>query len=233
MKKILLIHTASFPDGHLNNDYQVRKTDYESSFYHALKHRSDFDSIHLVETFSKTNVDFLDNSGIPVFYSKFANNRSKSMNEILHTKEFVDQDWIDDDDIIIKLTGRYILYDTRILNYFKEGIDFVAKDGDDLFKWASHVNEQYGNKGVHTFLYGFRKKFFKEIVDFANFVNKQGQRDTLQIEHLVKRISWNRPNCIILNKDEKIGAITCMFNHRNDIGKTDFLIGSNFMRVFV
>lgn len=233
MKKILLIHSAAYPQGHLNNDYQVRRSDYLSSFYHALRHKDKFDNIWIVETFSKSPVDFLDNCGIPVFYSPFANNRSLSMNELLHTKEFVDQDWIDDDDIIIKITGRYILCDTRILDYFKDGIDFVAKDSDDLWKWASHVNDEYGNGGVHTFLYGFRKKFFKEIVDFANFINKPGQRDKLQIEHFVKRITWNRPNCIILDKNEKIGVITCMFNHRNDIGTTNYYVGSNFLRVFV
>lgn len=71
--------------------YEQRMFDYKQSFEYALKLKDKFDSITIIETFSKEKVEELENSGINVYYSKFDNSLvNKGLNEIYHIKDFLD-----------------------------------------------------------------------------------------------------------------------------------------------
>jgi len=237
----LIITCATVPSINLQRgEYEVRTSDYLSSFYHANRFKNEFDSITIIECISKSE-KYLEEVGIPVYYSNYNNDLNaydKSMNEISHIWDFVKQDYIDDDDVIIKLSGRYILYDTSILSYFNnKEIDAVAKDADDIYRIVSSKGVEYGNEGVHTFLWGFRKKFFRQLYDYAVSVRAKG--DNHQIEKMTKEfiiryklenITFRKPQkIIILSKDDKIGCITCLWSHVLDIGEGV----PNFLKLYV
>jgi hypothetical protein len=208
--RLIITSAMVLPDTNPDcGNYEVRIADYLSSFYYANRFKNIFDSINIIECVSKNPDDFK-GIDIPIHYSGFDNSAGKSMNEINHIWNFLQHDYINDNDIIIKLSGRYILYNTNILSHFNDEIEAVAKDSDDLYEGVSSKGEEYGNEGVHTFLWGFRKHFFRD------FFNYSQSRNGEQIEKMVKEFMISRTKTVILKKNQKIGCITCLWTHEPD-----------------
>lgn len=202
MKKHLIITTAIISKEkcltQLGYSYEQRMLDYKNSFESALLLRDKFDTITIVETVSKEKVKELEDSGINVYYSNFDNSFvNKGINEMFHIQDFLKNSSISDEDLIIKITGRYLIINDNILNI---NSDFIAKYDGDIYP---------GNRGVHTFFFGCKKKLFIEFIDTFNF--KNNNYDTTCIEWLVKDyiLSINIP---ILDNFYELGVITCLYS---------------------
>ena len=180
-----------------SDDLAVRLAEYERCFFHCLKFKDEFDTINIIECIEKNNkIKEFEDTGIPVYYSELDNNKNKGMNEFDHIWNFIKQDFIGEEDIIIKLTGRYIMINTKILSYFNDNnIDFVGKRSDDIYPSAN---------GIHGFLYGFRKKYYRKIYD-PN-INANAHYEIL----LFNFASSNPDNTIIITNG-KIGVSTSIW----------------------
>lgn len=155
--KHLIITTATIPEDicyqQLGYSYVQRMKDYKLSFDHALKFRENFDTITILETVAKEKVDELEECGINVYYSKFNNSFSnKGLNEIFHIQDFLNNSNFNDDDLIIKITGRYLMVNDNILNIDS---NIVAKYDGDIYP---------GDRGVHTFFFGIKKNIFNQFI---------------------------------------------------------------------
>lgn len=116
---------------------------------------------------------------------------------MFHIHDFLKNSQIKDDDLIIKITGRYLIENINILDI---NSDFIAKYDGDIYKY---------DKGVHTFYFGFKKKLFNEFIDFLkSAINKN---DNLCIEWLVKDFMISK-NIDILKNNYKLGVTTCLYS---------------------
>lgn len=198
----LIITTAVIPKElcllRLGYSYEQRMLDYNKSFEYALKFKDKFDSITILETISKYKVVELEDSGIPVYYSKVSNLYSnKGINEMLHIQDFLKNSNFNDYDLIIKITGRYLIENVSILDI---NSDIIAKYDGDI----------YGpDNGVHTFFFGFKKNLFDEFIKFLD-INTHDYNN-ICIEWLLKDFLLSK-NIPILNKNHKIGVTTCLYS---------------------
>jgi len=206
--KHLVITTASIPKEscltQLGYNYEIRERDYIDSFKSALKFKDLFDSITIIETISREKVDYLENSGINVYYSNFDNSFvNKGLNEMFHIRDFIENNNIDDNDLVVKLSGRYIMENDNILSI---NSDFIAKYDGDIYDPI--------NRGVHTFFFAFIKKSFVEFINSIdiNVVNSIH----ISIEWVVKEFLLKK-NIKILDSSYKLGVTTCLYNKFSDI----------------
>jgi hypothetical protein len=198
----LVITSANFPreqsQAQLGYPFELRVADYLTSFHHALRFQKRVDSITILETVARKPIDFLEQSGIPVHYSKCNNGYpNKGVNEVLHLWNFMSEKPIANDDIIIKLTGRYVLLGLEILDHFTDQIEVVAKNDGDIYDPS--------NRGVHTFLWAFRKRFL------GDFVEQLDRASANPIEWHVKAFARRR-KAVILEKEKHLGVITCLYS---------------------
>jgi hypothetical protein len=83
-----------------------------------------FLSITIIETISKVKIDYLENSGLNVFYSKLDNPSSnKGTNWLNHVSNFLSNSELNDDDIIIFITGRYKIISAMLSEELAKQID--------------------------------------------------------------------------------------------------------------
>ena len=181
--KHLIITTAIIPKekclNQLGYSYEQRMEDYKNSFESVLKLKDKFDSITIIETISKKKILELEESGINVYYSKFKNSfTNKGMNEMFHILEFLHNSSINDDDLVIKIIGRYLMENADILNIDS---DFIAKYDGDIYP---------GDRGVHTFFFGFKKRLFMEFIESLDVTNNN--YSSVCIEWLVKDFILNK-----------------------------------------
>lgn len=211
-KKIhLLITTAILPENICNEiygsgyNYKQRIDDYKKSFELADIFRENFDTITILETVSKEKVDFLHDYGFIVYYSSvnnFFNN--KGLNEIDHINNYLIENnyCIDDNDIIVKLSGRYFIENMNILNYINKNYCLIVKDDSDIYK---------SGLGVHSFYYAISKKLFFDFYIFTDldFDNKGYKKDVC-IEWELKNFAKTLANDVayIIPPTDKIGIIT-------------------------
>ena len=146
--------------GSIKAHYKERKEQYIKSISGAMAFDYFFDSITVLECVSSYE-DYL--SAYPVYYSKESNTfPEKGLNEMLHIKAFLEQSAIDKNDLVIKLTGRYLLEDSSFFNKVKileDRYDSIFKDDCDI----------YEGLGYHTFLYCMSKSRFLETINSLNF----------------------------------------------------------------
>ena len=143
-KKIhLLITTANLPENICNQiygsgyNYKQRIDDYKKSFELVDIFRENFDTITILETVSKEKVDYLHEYGFITYYSGVNNFFSnKGLNEIDHIYNYLmDNNYaINDNDIIIKLSGRYFIENMNILSYINKNYELIVKDDSDIYK---------------------------------------------------------------------------------------------------
>jgi len=189
---------------HLNDP--IRVSEYIDGYKLIYGIKEKFDSITIIETISQIKLDYLEDSGLPVYYSKLGNpNLNKGVNWLNHVTSFLSQSTINGDEIVIFITGRYKLINTNIFTLIKthmldEKIDFIAKDDSDLYVGDIH--------GVHTFFMSFTKNKF---LDFSNWYHTNGQTNGC-IEWDVKKYLEKHNNTLILSKDIIMGVETKVFD---------------------
>ena len=212
-KKIhLLITTANLPENICNEiygsgyNYDQRMEDYKKSFELVNVFKEHFSTITILETVSKEKVDFLHEYGFIVYYSSVSNYfNNKGLNEIDHINNYlIDNNYcIDDNDIIIKLSGRYFIENMNILDYINKNYNLIVKDDSDIYK---------SGLGVHSFYYAISKKLFFDFYIFVDldFDKKDYKKDVCiewELKNFAKTLLDSNVCCIIPPSD-RIGVIT-------------------------
>ncbi len=203
MENHLIITTATLSEDDNSPRYseEIRINDYIESFNSILPFKDLFKSITLIETISKEKVIYLEKSGFNIYYSDFDNHfDNKGRNEINHIYNFLVNNNIDDNDYVIKLSGRYKIKNDNLIKNLKH--DFIAKNDADIYQRG---------KGVHTFFYAFKKFKFLEFFDWYNKNSIEVKTGRITpIEWDVKIFIEINKNCKMLNKNEIIGVETCL-----------------------
>jgi hypothetical protein len=191
-----------------------RISEYIDSFKIINDLKEFFESTTIVETISQNKLDYLENSGLDTYYSNLGNPESnKGHNWVRHMTNYLHQSKINDNDIIISMTGRYLIVNKNILSLIEKHIisdnnEFIAKQDNDIYIGECH--------GVHTFYMAFTKSKF---LDFSNWFEING-RQTCCIEWDVKKYLDSHDNCLILPKETIMGIETKIFHldgHNNKI----------------
>jgi len=146
--------------------YEERKDEYKKSidFFENIGFKND---IFFIETVIKGD-SYLEDFGVNVFYSKTNDNnlRNKGVKEIIAIKKFFEDKIINDNEIIVKLTGRYKFISDSFLKEIKNG-------ENDLYYTTSDGQAFFG-------CFAIRKKF---IIDFINSLNlSEMERNMINIE---------------------------------------------------
>jgi hypothetical protein len=158
---IYIIITASL----INQDFDIREKQYEngiSMLFDVLKYNNILANALIVENNGKRKT-FLENFNIPVLYTNNnkINTPNKGIKELLDIKECIEYFNIQDDDFVVKLTGRYIIemdsYFFQVLKNLNENIDCIIKYG----WWGKFSDKQI--EDCITGLIGARCKYVKMI----------------------------------------------------------------------
>lgn len=125
-------------------------------------------------------VTYLDELNCDVVYT--LNNQfnfpNKGYNELLDIKQVIKQYNIQDEDVIIKLTGRYKLLGTNIINCIKSNID----THDAFIKFFNVCTLQYMKNDCVLGLFGMKCKYLKDFnysgikspeCEFADYVREK------------------------------------------------------------
>jgi len=214
MKNIHLIVTiAIFPENETQDkfgySYQRRIEDYRKSLESVMKFSGFFNTLNIIECVSKKRIEFLHNyDHFNIHYSNQPNFfENKGLNEICHIKDFLDNsNYINGDDVIIKLTGRYIIENPNIFEYIKNQ-DIVAKLDGDIYP---------GDQGCHTFYFAITKKLFYDYYNtYCLDFNDRDYYRSYCVEWQLKEFMLKQ-NIQPLNYDIKLGVITCLYSRKND-----------------
>ncbi len=157
-----------------------RKKRYLESIGHLLKLINNIDSVHpiIVENNDKRTT-FLDNLKCDIFYTNNnkRNFKHKGGNELLDIKNVIEKYNIDDNDTIIKLTGRYKIMNLDFINVVINNCDKI----DAFVKFFNVCTKKYhDNKDDCVLgLYALRCKYLKNFtykyqkspeVEFAMYI---------------------------------------------------------------
>jgi len=106
------------------------------------------------------------------------NYKHKGENELLDIKEVINQYNIKDEDIIIKLTGRYKLLNLNFINFVKNNIN----DYDAFVKFFNVCTKKYMFNDCVLGLFAVKCKYLKEFkynffkspeCEFADYIRKK------------------------------------------------------------
>lgn len=167
-----------------------RVIEYKEGIHSILYYISDKIKPIIIENNGKRGT-FLDEFGIDVHYTE--NNKEsfkhKGINELMDIKSAISAYNIKDDDIIIKLTGRYKLIDD---SFFKTVIE-NAESYDAFIKFFNVFTEEFMEKDCVLGLLAIRCKYLKSFnydseleipeTQFAEYVRKSDCR-ICEMKHL-------------------------------------------------
>ena len=130
---------------------------------------------------------YLDNLKYYIFYTNnnMINCIHKGENELLDIKEVINQYNIKDEDIIIKLTGRYKLLNLNFINFVKKNIN----NYDAFVKFFNVCTLQYMFDDCVLGLFAIKCKYLKEFkynflkspeCEFAEYVRKNVDKNKLK-----------------------------------------------------
>lgn len=174
--------------------FNERKDEYIKS-YNTLKNILDASNISIVECFLSEQKTFLNDLKKEVFYSgKHINVNNKGVNEVLALKEFIKTLNYSDDEIIIKLTGRYLF----LSSFFIENINKNSQY--DIFV-RNGVDNQF-----FCGCFAMKFKFFKE------FINNINTEDMIKNNVSLERELYNYSICRNLKVYEKIDVYSNINN---------------------
>ena len=190
---IYIIITTSINNKVGVNNYIHRQNRYIESIHQLLEFIKDDSEIKpiIVEN-NGLRQTYLDNLNCDVFYTNYNkfNFYHKGVNELLDIKEVINYYKINDDDMIIKLTGRYKLLNLNFINLVKNNID----NYDAFVKFFNVCTKQYLFDDCVLGLFSIRCKYLKYFnyslvkspeCEFADHVRKNINQDKLmEIEQL-------------------------------------------------
>ena len=172
---------------------------YKESYGLISNYKELFNSVSILETVSKSKLDYLEDTGFNVFYSPLGNHHpNKGVNWIIHLSYFLFNCDLKDDDIIVFITGRYNILNINMLFLIEkymveEKNEFIAKEDGSVFE---------GDNGVHTFYIAFTKAKF---LNFFEWYKINGRTQDC-IEWDVKKYLATHEKCLILPKNFIMGV---------------------------
>jgi hypothetical protein len=155
--QIRILLTAAITDAHA----EFRKAQYIETFTILADYGYTKDDLYVVEALKKTGPSFLEDYAGHVFYATtndptFINN---GINEAATVLEAIHHFGFDDEDMIIKFTGRHQLTSDYLLRLVENNLDY-----DTLVK----VNSDYN---VFTLGFAMKCKYLKEMFGAMDFKN--------------------------------------------------------------
>lgn len=187
---IYLIITTSIINKHGIKDAEHRKKNYIDSINQTLKYLPNGIIPIIVENNGKRET-FMDDFGIDVLYTN--NNelscRHKGINELCDIKDVIDKYKIEDNDIIIKITGRYHPTNDSFLKLVSDAWDKY----DAFIKFFNVCELTFMENDCVLGAFAIKCKYIKEFeyvdsskspeVEFATFVRKNCE-SICEIENL-------------------------------------------------
>lgn len=135
---------------------------------------------------------YLDNLNCEICYTNNNNLNfsNKGGNELVDIKEVINRYQIQDDDVIIKLTGRYKLLNSNFINLVKNNID----NYDAFVKFFNVCTKQYMYDDCVLGLFSIKCKYLKEFkynfkrspeCEFAGYIRKNiNQNKIMEVKEL-------------------------------------------------
>jgi len=138
-----------FTSALIDYKFDIRKYEYIKS-YNKLTEYIDKKDIYIIECY-KNEYHFLEN----VFYSNTNNDNlnNKGVKELMAIIKFLETHKIDDDELIVKMTGRYLLLDDTFLKNITGYDCYIRKD-------------KYNQ--VFFGLFAIKFKIFKQFLDYVD-----------------------------------------------------------------
>lgn len=179
-------------------DYETRKTEYIRGIRKILQHFKDY-KIVIVENQSirnkklsfTANVTFLNSFGVPVLYTKTneIDTKNYGLKELLDIRSCIKHFGIQDNDFIIKITGRYILIDSS--NFVEEVKKLDNTQYDAIIRYGKYFErpcEKTDN--CVTGLIGLRCKYVNEIEipDDDTFVEEKWAKKIMSLDDSKVRV---------------------------------------------
>lgn len=157
----LLITTCLIKDIHYNR----RIEQYISSLYNTIDiFNKNFNNIKMIIIENNNNTKtFLDDFDIEVFYTDTnisINSNNKGIKELTDILKCIEKYNIQDDDLIIKLTGRYLIKnDSIFIKSIKKNLDI-----DCIIRYGNYMDKNNKSKNdCITGLIGMKCKYIKMI----------------------------------------------------------------------
>lgn len=163
---------------------QTRYIECINNLLHLINNDSDIKPI-IVEN-NGVRQTYLDDLKCDICYTNnnMINYNHKGENELLDIKEVINQYNIKDEDIIIKLTGRYKLLNLNFINFVKKNIN----DYDAFVKFFNVCTLQYMFDDCVLGLFAIKCKYLKEFKynflksperEFADYIRKNINKNKL------------------------------------------------------
>jgi hypothetical protein len=151
--------------------YEERKAEYVRGIY-AIK---SYGITPWIIEATNINTSFLDNLGVHVLYPQKHNStlRNKGVNETLSIRASIPFLPFNDEDIVIKLTGRYNLYDRSFIN-------LIETNADNYDAFVSYGKNYVANNDIFTGCFAMRWKYLKKIIKEMDL--EKAERDYIAVE---------------------------------------------------
>lgn len=165
----------------LPSQYELRKEEYLSGFY-AIKSYG-FEPWIIEAT--NTGSSFFDEISKQVLYPQKNNDllRNKGVNETMSMRTSLPYLPFRDEDIVIKLTGRYLLYDRSF-------IDIIEATSSDYDAYVCYGKHFVSRNHIFTGCFAMRWKYFKQIINEMDF--EKAERDLISVEQLFAEFIQNQ-----------------------------------------
>ncbi len=174
---VRIVSTAAL----INDNYEQRKTEYIESL--LLLNKFGYEP-YIIEAILTTGPSFLDDYCRNVFYSKehdfnVTDIRNKGINEARTLIDGLNHYGFDPDDMIIKLTGRYLLRSDQFIKLVEDNPDtdvFIKCLYFDIFKTPTNPDGTW----PLTAMFAMRCSYMKEFIDGLDY--KKMERDFSYLE---------------------------------------------------
>ena len=187
--RIVIVCTAAV----LDDNYEIRKQEY----IQAIEKIKQFGFKPYIVESCKRELTFLDTLSDRVWYAKTNDFRlkNKGVNEAKAMLDFFEHNEFNDDDIIVKVTGRYLFIDDSFLEYIKSHVEYDAFVKDVCKRII------IGHQGdIFTGCFAMKHKY---LIGFLKQLHLQ------KMEEEMACIEWELADYVVLHKEMR----TCFVEH--------------------
>ena len=184
---IYIITTTSINNKYGDNNADKREKRYIECIQQLLTLiKNDLSIKHIIVENNGLRETYLNNLDCDVYYTN-NNNKDfahKGQNELLDIKDVINHYDIKDDDVIIKITGRYKLLSSEFINLVKNNINIY----DVFIKFFNVCTKEYMFNDCVLGLFAIKCKYIKDFnyqftkspeCDFAEYVRKNINEDKI------------------------------------------------------
>lgn len=196
--KVKILYTAAIIPQH----YEMRKNEY----IHSIKtlHAFGYDP-YIVESINKHGPTFFDEYTQRICYAGTNNPtlKNKGVNEFVSIKKAFEIFQFDDDDMIVKMSGRCYFASNMFLRHIEKNLHI-----DAFVKYDR-------NRQVFTGCFALRARYFKELLDTIDFVS--AERHMINLERIVAdHIATIHKNGASIEEIFEVGMIAHYFGNGNN-----------------